>query len=380
MTARAMNAKTLESAFHAFNQHSSVLEASYRGLQARIESLTAELAEANVARRADIAEKERLGSRLSHLLETLPGAVIVIDGEGIIRETNSKAPELLDRPLLGQSWSSIVRREFFAGTTTDGDLELRDGRWLGLSRRRLQSEPGEILLLTEVTERHRMSELLQRHQRLSCIGEMTAQFAHQVRTPLASAMLYASQLERSTAARRKVADRINARLSDLGRMVDDMLGYAGGASRSEAVVRVADLLQAVQAAIEPQLEAGGTLRISLADPALLVEANADAMQGALLNLVNNAIQACADNAEIELGAMQSANQVVLTVTDNGHGIEKAIRPRLFEPFFTTRPQGTGLGLAVVQSVVSAHNGEVLVDSGPRGTTFALCLPACGDDE
>jgi two-component system sensor histidine kinase FlrB len=98
------------------------------------------------------------------------------------------------------------------------------------------------------------------------------------------------------------------------------------------------------------------------------------LKGALLNLVNNALQACGANARIELGAVRSNNQICLTVTDNGDGISDEIRSRIFEPFFTTRPQGTGLGLAVVRSVADVHNGEVLVDSGPKGTTFAICLP------
>jgi signal transduction histidine kinase len=80
---------------------------------------------------------------------------------------------------------------------------------------------------------------------------------------------------------------------------------------------------------------------------------------------------------VELGAEQVDGRVCLTVSDNGHGIPDAVRPRLFEPFFTTRPQGTGLGLAVVRAVVEAHDGEILVDTGPNGTTFALCLPAAG---
>ena len=98
-----------------------------------------------------------------------------------------------------------------------------------------------------------------------------------------------------------------------------------------------------------------------------------------MNLVNNSIQACSGAVSIQLGAVVTAKRVYLTVTDNGDGIPDAAKPKLFEPFFTTRPQGTGLGLAVVRNVAEAHGGEVLLDSGANGTTFAICLPPFSED-
>lgn len=371
----AMNAEALKTAFSAFNQQSSQLEASYRQLQNRVTTLSEQLAASQTARHKELLEKERLGNRLARMLETLPGAIIVIDGGGIILECNSKSLELLNGSLLGCAWSEIVQREFCPGESADGDLRLKVGRWLSLARQPLGSEPGEILLLTDITESRRMSEMLQRHQRLSSIGEMMARLGHQIRTPLASALLYASQLEKSeTTVQQTIAGQIVNRLQDLGGLVDDMLKFAGGARKSGDIVNVAELLQDVADSIAPQLGVGGQLLVEITDADLVIEANREALKGALLNIVNNAIQACDDTLRIELGAVRSKHQVCLTVTDNGHGISKEVRSRLFEPFFTTRPQGTGLGLAVVRSVAEAHDGEVLVDSGPQGTTFAICLP------
>lgn len=378
MARATLNAQALQNAFSQFNEQSSLLEASYRELQEKVSTLTQELAVSRTARHSELLEKERLGHRLAHMLEALPGAIIVIDECGVIQESNSKASDLLNTPLIGCAWSEIVQREFCPGESADGELRLNDGRWLSLSRQPLDNESAEILLLTDITESRRMSEMLQRQQRLSCIGEMTARLGHQIRTPLASALLYASNLAgAATATQKHTVDKILGRLQDLRCTVDDMLRYASGAKNSGESIEVATLLQDVADAIEPQLASAADVRVEISDPELSIAANREALKGALLNLVTNAIQACGDNPQVELGAVQSSDQVFLTVTDNGPGFSEGVQERIFEPFFTTRPQGTGLGLAVVRSVAEAHDGEVLADSGPNGTTFALCLPKRG---
>lgn len=366
----------LRYAFDAFNERSSVLETSYRALQTQVESLTRELKLAERARRSERAEKKRLADRLSNTLDALPGAIVVLDGDGVVTETNGRAVELLHEPLAGCAWSEIVRREFCETGLVDGDLCLSDGRWLNLSRQPLGAESGEVLLLADVSESRRTAELLQRRERLSSIGEMTARLAHQLRTPLASALLYTGQLGGSPDSRSKAAAKIRARLGELSRMVDDMLCYAGGARRGGETFAVCDLYGSIVDAIG--LEAGAAaIESQLRDPDLAVDGNRDAIKGALLNLIDNARQAAGAGARVVLGAERVGASVCLTVSDNGPGIPAPIAERIFEPFFTTRPQGTGLGLAVVRAVAEAHDGEVIVDSGPGGTTVALCLPQSG---
>jgi two-component system sensor histidine kinase FlrB len=374
LVATAFDAEALQSAFDRFNRYSGQLEASWRELKERVTTLTDELQAERSARHRELLDKERMGDRLAGMLEALPAAVIVIDGAGIIRELNRKAMELLNRPLLGCPWSDIVRREFCAGGSADGDLKLRDGRWLSLARRALPNEPGEILLLSDVTESRRMTELMHRHQRLSSIGEMTAGLAHQIRTPLTCALLLASQLEKKNVEERQVAaQKITERLQDLAGMVDDMLRFAGGVRQLGDSISVAGLFQEVS----EDARVHGSVRVTseLPERTLTVTGNLGALKGALLNLVENAAQACGEGGRVELSAWQSLDSVWLAVTDDGHGIEPETRARLFEPFFTTRPQGTGLGLAVVRSVAEAHRGQVLCHSDPGGTVFAIRIPA-----
>lgn len=221
------------------------------------------------------------------------------------------------------------------------------------------------------------AELLERRDRLSAMGEMTARLAHQVRTPLASALLYASRLEATSPRQKVVVEKLTARLIDLGRTLDDILGFVRGAPRGSEKIAVETLLEDVADTFAPERESGA-VSVVPARRKLTLTGDSASIKGALVNLVCNALEACTTAPHVELGAECRGGRAWLTVTDNGPGIAAEIAPRLFEPFFTTRPQGTGLGLAIVHAVAEAHGGEVLIDSGPNGSTFALCLPASGE--
>ncbi len=380
MIASEMNAASLESAFNAFNEQSALLEHSYRELQQEVASLTQQLDASQSARHRELLEKERLGEQLASTLEALPGAIIILDSNGAISEANGKATELLNQPLLGRPWAEIVKREFTPVDNADGELQLNDGRILSLQRRRLGEERREILLLTDVTESRRMADMLAHHQRLSAIGEMTARLAHQIRTPLASALLYAEQISPGDKSPKTPAKRIIDRLRELDRMVIDMLQFAGGARHDDEGINVERLLADVAETGAAQLLGDARIAVHIADSDLRVAGNRGALKGALLNLLDNALQACTNDGHVELSAVRDGDRVCLTVTDNGCGIAASQHEQVFEAFFTTRPQGTGLGLAVVRSVAEAHAGKVVLDSGESGTTVALCLPAAAIPE
>lgn len=208
---------------------------------------------------------------------------------------------------------------------------------------------------------------------------MTAEFAHQVRTPLASAMLYTAQLDTSTPEQQRVVDKINGRLNDLGRMVNDMLGFAAGARPARERVLVSDLLQAAHRTIEPQLSDETQLTLRCDATGRRITANKEALKGALLNLINNSLQACGDGARIDVQAWSLDDKILLSVSDNGPGIPPECIAQVFDPFFTTRPEGTGLGLAVVKAVADSHDGSVVVDTGECGTRITICLPAIDEE-
>ncbi|HQU15089.1 MAG: hypothetical protein B7Z66_05325 [Chromatiales bacterium 21-64-14] len=374
-------AQQLTDAFYTFNEMSLQLAASYRELETRVAELSQELAAARSERLQQLAEKERLADRLARLLEALPGAVIVLDGSGRVQECNPAARELLETPLVGEPWPELARRTFVPQPGSGHELRLRDGRQVTVSVRPLAAEPGQILLLQDVTEHRALEEQLSRHQRLSAMGEMAASLAHQIRTPLASALLYASNLARGAALgeaeRGRFAERIVARLKHLERMVNDMLQFARGGHFGIEEISVDGLLAAVQQHLEPQLQAAGArLALENATRCACLHGSRDALIGALHNLATNALQATPHQARLRLVVRQeSSGYLIFEFSDNGPGIPEEIRERIFEPFFTTRSDGTGLGLAVVHAVVRAHHGDLSVVTTPgQGATFLIRLP------
>jgi len=365
----------LQAAFLAFGSVSEQLSGAFDALRAQVADLRAELSEAR-------AGKEHLAARLSALIKGLPGGVLVLDSDGNIQECNPVARELLGEPLLAQSFAAVLARAATgAGGGTGEDIELRSGRFANLSRRELHSG-GEVVLLADVTESHLMQVLLARQQRLLTLGELAAGLAHQIRTPLAAALLYASQMTlpgRTPPDLARCAEKTVGSLKQLDKLVNDMLAFAHGGAAREAV-SVSALLEQVAQWLRPALRRGVRLTIRTQAPDLMVRANAPSLVSAVLNLATNALQAATADLDLELLARRTAGgRAQIVVSDNGPGVPAHIRERIFEPFFTTRARGNGIGLAIVKSVVEAHQGSVSLAEAPcgapAGATFIIDLPA-----
>jgi two-component system sensor histidine kinase FlrB len=209
---------------------------------------------------------------------------------------------------------------------------------------------------------------------LTAIGEMTAEFAHQVRTPLASAMLYAAQIDTADSDQQRVASRISERLCDLGRMVDDMLAFAAGPKPGGEAICVHDLIAGAVKVTEGQLKADTRLEFIVSNRELYVLGNMDSLRGAIINLIKNADQSSERPISIVISGRITDGKVCVSVSDDGDGIPEELQARIFEPFFTSRPEGTGLGLSVVKAVATAHGGDAEVATSGLGTTMTIALP------
>ncbi|HEY0747958.1 MAG TPA: ATP-binding protein [Steroidobacteraceae bacterium] len=364
----------LQAAFLAFGSMSEQLSGAFESLRNQVAQLRADLGEAHAGR-------EHLAARLSGLIKGLPGGVLVLDRGGLIQEFNPAALGLLGEPLVGQPFGAVCARAFLPARGGSGaigeEAELRSGRFVNVSRRELQNS-GEVVLLTDVTESHLMQAFLTRQQRLMTLGELAAGLAHQIRTPLAAALLYASQMtlpERNAADLARCAEKTVSSLKQLDKLVNDMLAFAhGGATRE--TVSVSALLEQVAQWLRPALREGTRLTIGTQAPDLMVRANAPSLVSAVLNLATNALQAATAPLNLELLARRGATgRAQIVVSDNGPGVPAQIRERIFEPFFTTRARGNGIGLSIVKSVVEAHGGSVCLADAVCGATFIIELPA-----
>lgn len=380
--------KDLEQAFSLFNQASAELAAAYHDLEQQVVRLTTELAVANGALRQQYEEKEALSARLALLLEALPGGVVVLDLDGRVAQANAAALRMLGADIVAAPWSEIEARCLVPAPDAR-ECQLRDPggapaeRWVSLSMSPLDAAGSRILLLSDTTEARRLRDQLERHRRLSAMGEMAAGLAHQLRTPLATALLYAGNLGRAQlpeAERLRFAERMQARLRDLERMIQDMLTFVRGAPPGRDAFDVEALVHEVAQVVEPQMQAGGVrFEVRAGCGGARMHGNREALAGALLNLLENALQACARGGSVRLHADDTGAAVRVRVSDSGVGMDEAVQARLFEPFFTTRDEGTGLGLAIVRTVVHAHGGEVGVASRPgQGTEFVVTLPRAAD--
>ncbi len=378
--------EVLVRAFHEFEHISADLAAQYRQLELRVESLTGELAAARSTSQQQADEKTRLAARLEHLLNGLPAGVVVLDGNGLVQECNPAARELLGEPLSGAPWREVVERAFAPRWDDGHDMSLVSGRRVNIATEAMPGEAGQILVLSDVTETRRLQQQLEHHRRLSAKGEVAAALAHQIRTPLSAAMLYASSLvgEGLAAERRRgFADKLLGRLRHLEGLVDDMLLFARGGGMLDAQASsLADLLEALVKEVEACTEVRSGdfhLRIDNRAPETEIRCNRTALLSAMQNLVANAIQACEGRGELQIRAgMAGSERVQIEFADDGPGVPEAIRESLFEPFVTTRSNGTGLGLAVVQAVLNGHGGDIRLDStAGEGSRFLVRLPVVG---
>ncbi len=370
----------LEEAFHQFVEMSDKLSASYVDLENKVERLNDELLRANQQREEELGEKERLTSRLQSLLQLLPAGILVLDQRGRINDCNPAAEDLLGTPLTGEAWINIIQRSFAPRSDDGHEVSLKDGRRVSLATRSLEGEPGQIILLTDQTETRALQERVSHMQRLSSMGRMMASLAHQIRTPLSAAMLYSANLTQPNLKpeqRIKFASKVKSRLDSLEQQVRDMLVFARGETKLTDTVTSEQLFTALDAALDVPLTAANADANCVNEAASVVlQCNLEALIGALMNLVNNALQAAGEECELLIKSeILDDSYLSLEVVDSGPGMTPEQLEKIKQPFFTTKAQGTGLGLAVAQVIARAHHGEFILHSEAGvGTRAGFKLP------
>ncbi len=404
----------LNRAFQAFNDATQQLQSSYDNLEERIKELDLELARKNEELSFNLKEKEEVKNHLHNILESLTTGVVVVNANGDVTTFNTTAGTIFSvapQKCLGQPLKQAPAGELLenivalSGQNPDGALTLDKELEIGLRGKLAlrisasavkdpnnQPQGGTVLIIQDITQLRRLEEEAQRNQRLRATGEMAAGIAHEIRNPLASIELFASLLQKDLAEdteKRKLAERISSGVKNMDRIISSVLLFAKSAkpSRNKCSIDhlLKDLLTDHSDFIVPD-NVKITQEYDLGDA--LANGDSALLKQVFRNLVQNAIQAMPEGGELSLSAIvdvpKSSNDIPgrkfikVCVADNGPGIPKDKHDQIFNPFFTTKDKGAGLGLSISHNIIKAHQGSVDFETEEgKGTQFTVTLP-CWD--
>lgn len=245
-----------------------------------------------------------------------------------------------------------------------------------------------VALQQAMAEQQRLAQEAQRAEHFALLGRLAAGVAHEIRNPLGAVFLHVDLMEEELreqlpAGAALVAETLTEIRTQLARLEDLLQDYLSLVRASQSERSEQDLGRAVQAWSQEwerlALARGVVLRCEGLETLGSVAFHPSTLQRALLNLVQNALDAMPERGQLTLRGRGNATHVALQVHDTGSGIPAGALARIFEPLYTTKPGGTGLGLYIVQEIVQAHGGQVTVESVEgQGTCFTLTLPRSPD--
>ncbi|NRD49665.1 two-component system sensor histidine kinase NtrB [Corallococcus exiguus] len=332
------------------------------------------------------ADLRRLGRLQQLILSSMPSGLVTCDAERRVTFLNTAACGILqvtDSACVGQTLEKLLPGvSVLAPRATRGELRVKTPggqRVLGLSVSPLEGEAGSLLIVfQDLTELRRMEEDLKRTDRLASLGALSAQLAHEIRNPLA-AMRGSAQLLAQDSSGDVVVTKLTGILTReadrLARLVEDFLRFARPPEPQRRPVALdtllsetVDMLRADPLSREVQMEVRPL-------DALTAPVDPDQLRQVLLNLVRNGIQAAGPKGTVRVALARADKEAQIRVWDSAGSITEEMMGHLFEPFFTTRNGGTGLGLSTAHSIIHAHGGTIRVTSNPaEGTEFLVGLP------
>jgi PAS domain S-box-containing protein len=380
---------------------SAFMAASMQGVIQKLRDQEKELERLHRIEKERAAHSERLSEEVTR---NMPAGLLVVNATGIISSANPAAEQALGIRALGfrrysealgeaseltrlvadcLTEGKIFRREQVQHATPSGER-----RHLGVTispiRKGNEKINGAICLLSDLTELAALQQQMQLKENLAALGELSAGIAHEFKNALATISGYAQMIraEELGGEASDYADRILEQTRSITHVVTEFLKYARPLDIANEPVLLRTVVERVisdvtDAKLAVQVRSEGAFGNVPGDEGLLRQA--------LLNLVRNAAEACSGNAaggqvllKGELVRAVDGGAQRIAILDNGPGIEDAALSKLFRPFYTTKADGTGLGLAVVQKIIVQHGGQVEACNRPEGgAAFTVTLPLCG---
>ncbi|MFH1300873.1 MAG: ATP-binding protein [Planctomycetota bacterium] len=275
---------------------------------------------------------------------------------------------------------SSVRDCDYTITSHGHEQTLRAG--CSLLRNERQEELGTVIHIRDVTERVLMEQRLRRMERYAGLGSLATGLHHEIKNPLSALSLHVQLLEEALVAQTapgEIEEMLGVIRTEINRLASVLEGFRNYASMSEpgrSDVNLAELINKLVRFIRPQAEQQHVkIKVNIEDEKLPnVKADSVHIDQVLLNLALNALQAMADGGTLTIGLSRQEDSLQIAVTDTGKGIPAEFRESIFDPYFTTRNEGTGMGLALCEKIVRQHDGTIDLTTGSNGTTFIVLLP------
>lgn len=375
------------------------LAEEYRRIIEELRQREGELRRLNelISHRADSFERFN-----EYLLMSMDSGILTIDDDLIVRSVNAAAEEILGTPregMLGKHVHGLLGR--FAGLKeaiesavssgkslpyseyAEGDQQSSDrvlGVTLSLVRDPRQVRVGMSLLLTDLTEVSDLRRRLEHKNRLEALGEMAAGLAHQLRNSLAAVAGFGTLVKRKAGGEPATMQQVESLLQETKtaeRLIDQFLSFARPLEVYRQQVSLRELVDDIVTSLAARQAQPAVTVDNDVPSGLEVDIDPLLMRQALANIIDNGIRACRGSGDtVSITATREGDRVRIAIADSGEGIADDQRRRIFTPFFSSRPDGTGLGLPLAGKIVGLHGGEITVDSEVgRGSTFTLLLPA-----
>jgi two-component system sensor histidine kinase PilS (NtrC family) len=329
------------------------------------------------------------------LIENIPSGMLSFTEQGELLTANTSAVEILeDHQLMTKNWF-----DFFPETTMQdrnhfkGDVSFKSGpeqevKILGLTISKIYSSELQshlcIALFDDLTKFRQLEYSARQNEKMAAVGGLAAGIAHEIRNPLAGISGSVELLSQTTANEddRKLMRIILREIDRLNNLITEFLEYSSPETAPTEMINVGPILIEVLDAIrsDPKLRTD-ILQVRGIDENLFVIGKKDKLKQVFLNIILNSYQAMNANdpntkaSTITVKAGVKENELILSISDTGCGMSEATRRKMFEPFHTTKPKGTGLGLAVTHKILEGHRVKVLVKSEQGiGTEFVLTFP------
>ena len=278
---------------------------------------------------------------------------------------------------IGEETFFDMLREYSRAGVFDHEV---DGMTFRLSVGILDNEDqkGYVYVINDITHLRHLEMERQRDEKLKLMGEMAANIAHDIRNPLGSIELFASLLERDLQKNEsgmKLTRSIVKGVRTINSIISNILIFTKEIQLEKSEHHVADIVDDVILYMQHLMRDKNVKFINKIDEEHKLRCDMELFKQVVMNLVHNAIDAVGENGEIVMESFCEEKLSGFTVSDNGSGISKDMRKKLFIPFQTTKAKGTGLGLAIVYKIIKAHEGNITVDSdGASFTKFRVELP------